>query len=230
MDREIGKLLTLVDELGLRENTIVVFTSDNGPLWERFGGTDSAFFNSTGGLRGRKGGYYEAGIRVPCIVRWTGKIRSGTTSERVTGFEDWLPTFLELIGAKDATPAGIDGISFAPTLLGKAQPERPFLYRESPAYGGQQCVRVGNWKAFRGNLNPRPGGKDAKEPGDIELYDLAKDPAESNNVAKQHPDIVAKLAAIMKEQHVPTTLWPIRALDGDAPEPLAPKKKATKKN
>lgn len=214
LDREIGRLLKMVDELGLRENTIVVFTSDNGPLWDRFGGTDTDFFNSAGGLRGRKGNYYEAGFRVPCIVRWTGKIAPGTTSERVTGFEDWMPTFLELIGAKDATPKGIDGISFAPTLLGKAQPERPFLYRESQGYDGQQSVRVGNWKAIRTNLHPRPVVKN-KQPGAIELYDLAKDPTESTDVAAQHPDVVAKLGAILKEQHVPSKLWPIRALDAE---------------
>ena len=220
LDRDIGRLLALVDELGLRENTIVVFSSDNGPLWERFGGTDSGFFNSAGGLRGQKGGYYEAGFRVPCLVRWTGKIAAGTTSERVTGFEDWLPTLLELAGAKDATPAGLDGISFAPTLLGKTQPERPFLYRESQAGGGQQCVRVGDWKAFRTNLNPPANAPKKKQasPGStaIELYNLKTDPAETTNVAAQHPDIVAKLAAIMREQHVPTTLWPIRVLDADA--------------
>ena len=214
MDREMGRLLAMVDGFGLRENTIVVFTSDNGPLWDRFGGTDTDFFNSAGGLRGRKGNYYEAGFRVPCIVRWTGRIAPGTTSERVTGAEDWLPTFLELIGAKDATPKGIDGISFAPTLLGKSQPERPFLYRESQGYDGQQSVRVGNWKAIRTNLHPRPAAKN-KEPAPFELYDLAKDPSETKNVAAQHPDIVAKLSAIMKEQHVPSKLWPIRALDGE---------------
>lgn len=218
MDREIGRLLALLDELGLRENTLVVFTADNGPLWGRFGGTDSAFFASAGGLRGRKGGYYEAGIRVPCLVRWPGKIQPGSTSDRVTGFEDWLPTLLELIGAQDATPPRTDGTSFAPTLLGKTQPERPFLYRESPGYGGQQCVRVGDWKAFRGNLNPRGAAK-STPPGEIELYNLAKDPSESRDVAKEHPEIVARLAAILREQHVPTKLWPIRALDGDVPEP-----------
>ena len=218
LDREIGKLLALVDEFGLREKTIVVFTSDNGPLYDRLGGTDAEFFNSAGGLRGFKGGYYEGGFRVPCLVRWTGKIAPGTASARVTGFEDWMPTLLELAGAKDAAPAGIDGISFAPTLLGRAQPERPFLYRESQAYGGQQCVRVGDWKAFRTNLNP-PAGAGKKKPTPvgstaIELYDLKNDPAETTNVAAQHPEIVAKLAAIMQEQHVPSTLWPIRALDG----------------
>jgi arylsulfatase A-like enzyme len=216
LDREIGKLLALVDDLALRENTIVVFSSDNGPLWERFGGTDSGFFNSHGGLRGRKGSYYEGGFRVPCIVRWTGRITPGTTSERVTGFEDWLPTILELAGAKERTPSGIDGISFAPTLLGRTQPERPFLYREAPGYGGQQSVRVGRWKAIRTNLHPPPGATN-QAPGAIELYDLASDPAESRDVAARHPEVVARLAAILREQHVPAKLWPIRALDEEAP-------------
>jgi arylsulfatase A len=214
MDREIGRLLAMVDGFGLRENTIVVFTSDNGPLWDRFGGTDTDFFNSAGGLRGRKGNYYEAGVRVPCIVRWTGKVAAGTTNERVTGAEDWLPTFLELIGSKDATPNGIDGISFAPTLLGKTQPARPFLYRESQGYGGQQSVRVGNWKGIRTGLHPA-SAKGKQQSTALELYDLAKDPAETTDVAAQHPDVVAKLSAILKAQHVPSKLWPIRALDGE---------------
>lgn len=213
LDREIGRLLALVDELGLREQTIVVFSSDNGPLWDRFGGTDTDFFNSAGGLRGRKGNYYEAGFRVPCLVRWSGKIAPGTTSERVTGFEDWLPTLLELAGAKSATPPGIDGISFAPTLLGKTQPERPFLYRESQGTTGQQYLRVGKWKAIRTNLHPAPRAKQ-QEPGALELYDLASDPTESRDVAAQNPEVVARMLAIMKEQHVPSKLWPIRALDG----------------
>jgi arylsulfatase A len=218
LDREIGKLLGMIDEFGLRENTIVVFTSDNGPLWDRFGGTDTDFFNSAGGLRGRKGNYYEGGFRVPCVVRWTGKIAPGTTSERVVGAEDWLPTFLELAGAKDAIPTGIDGISFAPTLMGKSQPERPFLYRESQGYGGQACVRVGKWKAIRLNLHPPEAGKKAKNAGPVtlQLYDLAKDPAETTDVAAKNPDVVRKLSAIMKEQHVPTKLWPIRVLDAEA--------------
>ncbi|MBI5766379.1 MAG: arylsulfatase [Verrucomicrobia bacterium] len=218
LDREIGKLLALVDEFGLREKTIVIFTSDNGPLYDRLGGTDCEFFNSAGGLRGYKGGYYEGGFRVPSLVRWTGRIAPGSVSTRVTGFEDWLPTLLELSGAKGETPAGIDGISFAPTLLGQKQPERPFLYRESPGYGGQACVRVGDWKAIRLNLNLAPNAKKKQGSGttEIELYNLASDPAEKNNVAAQHPDIVAKLAAIMKAQHLPTKLWPNRVLDAEA--------------
>ncbi len=220
LDREIGNLLALVDDYGLRENTIVIFTSDNGPLWDRYGGTDSAFFGSAGGLRGAKGGYYEAGFRVPQLVRWTGKISAGTVNARVTGFEDWLPTLLELAGAKDATPAGLDGISFAPTLRGQTQPERPFLYRESQANTGQQYVRVGDWKAIRLNLHPTPNAKKKAAPANgstaIELYNLKTDPAETTNVAAQHPEVVARLAAIMKAQHVPTKLWPIKVLDDEA--------------
>ncbi|MGE5193524.1 MAG: arylsulfatase, partial [Deltaproteobacteria bacterium] len=124
LDREIGRLIDLVEELGLTERTIFVFTSDNGPLYDRYGGTDTDFFLSAGDFRGRKGSLYEGGIRVPCIVRWKGNIAPGTKSNRVTGFEDWLPTLLELIGAKDRTPAGIDGVSFAPTLTGKPQDPR----------------------------------------------------------------------------------------------------------
>ncbi len=217
MDREIGRLLAMVDGFGLREHTIVVFTSDNGPLWDRFGGTDSAFFNSAGGLRGAKGNYYEAGVRVPYIVRWTGRIAPGSTSDRVVGFEDWLPTLLDLAGAVEATPPGIDGISFAPTLMGKKQDSRPFLYRESQAGGGQQYIRLGDWKGIRLNLHPPTGGKKKQTtPGstDLELYNLRTDPAETTNVAAQHPEIVARMMAVMKAQHVPSPLWPIRALDG----------------
>ena len=113
---------------------------------------------------------------------------------------------------REATPARLDGISFAPTLLGAKQAPRPFLYRESPGRTGQQCVRVGDWKAIRQNLHPAPKTK-SQRPGDLELYDLAKDPAETTDVAAQHPDIVAKLAKIMQEQHVKSELFPIRALD-----------------
>lgn len=210
LDREVGRVLDLVKELGLDENTLFVFTSDNGPLYDGLGGTDTEFFNSAAGFRGRKGSFYEGGFRVPCLVRWKGKIAPGTTSDRVTGFEDWLPTLLELAGAKDREPAGLDGISFAPTLLGQPQAPRPFLYRESPGYGGQQCVRVGHWKFVRQNLNAKDN--EAKRPTN-ELYDLEKDPFETKDVSAQHLNIVAELAAIALEQHVPATLWPLPALD-----------------
>ena len=144
LDREVGRLVECVRELGLEQQTVIVFTSDNGPLYDRVGGTDTDFFDSASGLRGRKGSLYEGGVRVPCIVRWPGRIPPGTTHDRVTGFEDWLPTLMELAGFKSEIPKGLDGISFAPPLLGRRQRERPFLYREFPGYGGQQSVRVGD--------------------------------------------------------------------------------------
>jgi len=210
LDREAGRMLDLLKELGLEKHTLFVFTSDNGPLYDRHGGTDTEFFRSAAGWRGRKGSFYEGGFRVPCLVRWTGTIAPGTTSDRVTGFEDWLPTLLELIGAKDQTPAGLDGLSFAPTLRGQSQPPRPFLYRESPGYGGQQCVRVGDWKLVRQHLNAAPN--QSNQPT-TELYDLAHDPGETTDLAAAHPDQVAKLLALARAQRVPTPLWPIRALD-----------------
>lgn len=220
MDREVGRLMELVKQLGLDENTIFIFTSDNGPLYDQLGGTDSGFFASAGKFRGRKGSMYEGGIRVPCLVRWKGRIAAGTTSDRVTGFEDWLPTLLELIGAKSATPAGLDGLSFAPTLFGRTQAERPFLYRESPGYGGQQSIRVGKWKAVRQKLNPGPKAK--LEPGALELYNLATDSSETTNLAAQHPDVVEKLTALMTAQHQRSPLFPMRALEArPAHEPPA---------
>ncbi|MFM7102148.1 MAG: arylsulfatase, partial [Verrucomicrobiota bacterium] len=104
MDREIGRLLALLDELGLRRRTLVIFSSDNGPLYGNLGGTDADFFGSAAGFRGRKGSFYEGGFRVPCLVRWPGRIPAGTVSDRITGFEDWLPTLLELVGASSEIP------------------------------------------------------------------------------------------------------------------------------
>ena len=212
MDRDVGRLLSLIKELSLDEQTIVIFTSDNGPLYDRLGGTDTDFFDSGAGLRGRKGSFYEGGFREPCLVRWTGRIAAGSISDRVTGFEDWLPTLLELIGARQSTPGGLDGISFAPTLLGQQQEPRSFLYRESPGYGGQQAVRVGDWKAIRLNLNL---GAKSKVQGtrDVELYNLASDPSETTNVADQNPEVVDKLRSIMEKQHIKSDLFPLRAID-----------------
>jgi arylsulfatase A len=210
MDREVGRVQALIKKLGLDDNTIFIFTSDNGPLYDQLGGTDTDFFNSAAGFRGRKGSFYEGGFREPCVIRWKGKISAGSTSDRVTGFEDWLPTLLELIGEKKKTPHGIDGVSFAPTLFGKKQEPRPFLYRESPGYGGQQCVRVGDWKLVRQNLKPGPNNK---QPATTELYNLAADPNETTDIAAKHPEMVKKLLVLAREQHVPTELWPIPVLD-----------------
>ncbi len=229
MDREVGRLVDLVRELGLEEKTVFVFTSDNGPLsgfHQGFAGTDARFFNSSGGLRDGKGSLYEGGIRVPGIVRWRGVIRSGAVSHRVTGFEDWLPTILELAGQQAAIPPGIDGISFAPTLRGEQQPERPFLYREFPAYGGQQSVRVGTWKLVRRNLLPRKKEAAQGLKPTLELYDLATDPQEERNLADTHPEVVARLMQIMNQQHTPSRQFPFPALDNHQNELVPGAKKS----
>jgi arylsulfatase A-like enzyme len=210
MDREVGRLLDLVQELGLDERTIVVFTSDNGPTYDRLGGSDSAFFESAGSFRGLKGSLYEGGVRVPAIVRWPGRVPAGLVSERVTGFEDWLPTLLELAGARGDVPGEVDGVSFAPTLLGRPQEPRPFLYREFPGYGGQQTVRVGDWKAVRQGLGSEGLPR-------TELYDLAADAGETRDVAGEHPEVVARLEAVLAREHQPSAAFPLRAIDGETP-------------
>lgn len=214
MDREIGRLMDLVRELGLDERTLVVFSSDNGPLngeHQGLAGTDALFFNSSAGLRNGKGTLYEGGIRTPCIARWPGKVKAGTVSEHVSGFEDWLPTFMELAGQKEKLSGDLDGISLVPTLLGKEQSARPFLYREFPAYGGQRSVRVGEWKLVQRNL--MPARKNAKASVTLELFDLKVDPREVHDVAAQKPEVVERLTKIMTSQHVPSTVFPFPALD-----------------
>lgn len=207
LDRGIGQVLALLDELTLADNTLVMFSSDNGPINGRYGGTDMDFFNGTGPLRGFKGSLYEGGIRVPLIARWPGKIAPGGVSELPVAFWDVLPTIAEATGCQP--PEGIDGISYLPTLLGKPEQQKKheFFYWEFPSYGGQQAVRMGPWKGIRQKML-------GKQPQlDIELYNLDADIAEKHNVAAEHPDIVAQIAKIMKEQHTPSKLFPFPALD-----------------
>jgi len=205
LDASIGRLMQVLRELGVDRNTLVVFTSDNGPLFDRLGGTDSAFFNSAGGLRGRKGSLHEGGVRVPCIVRWPG-LRWTGVSDRVTGFEDWLPTLLELAGGRDLVPPDVDGISFVPTLLGRRQRERPFLYREFPGYGGWQAVWRGDWKLVR--HRPRPGGG-MQPPETVELFNLAEDPHEERNLAPDHPRRVRSMLDLARVQHARSARFPL---------------------
>jgi len=213
MDREIGRMVALISELGLDDDTIFVFVSDNGPLTgthQGLAGTDCAFFNSNESRRDGKGTLYDGGFRSPCIVRWKGKIKAGSTSDRVTGFEDWMPTLLELAGAKDKTPR-TDGISFAGTLRGEKQTEREFLYREFPSYGGQQMLRMGEWKLVRRNLMPK--GKAKAAAMTEELFNIAQDPAETKDVAAEHPDLIVKMKGIMAGQHAVSVDFPMKALD-----------------
>lgn len=207
MDRYIGKLLNLLDELKLSDNTLIVFSSDNGTTHLK-DEVDYEFFQSVGELRGLKGSLYEGGVRVPTIVRWPGKVAAGSTSARVSGFEDWMPTLLEAIGAGASVPAETDGISLLPTLLGKQQSERPYLYREFPSYGGQQTIRVGNWKVVRQNMN--------KGNMEVELYNIAQDIGEQQNVADVHPEIVAKLTDQMERVRTPSKVFPLVPLDRPA--------------
>jgi arylsulfatase A len=203
LDEHVGALMQTVDELGLTTNTIFIFTSDNGPLYQRLGGTDCEFFNSARELRGRKGSLYEGGVRVPLLVRWKGQIAAGSVSDRVTGFEDWLPTLLELCRVINRLER-IDGISFSATLLGGKKAERPFLYREFRAYGGQQSVRVGDWKAVRQGLTNTIR---------TELYDLKNDPAEKRDVAGDKPEVVKRLEGIMAKEHERSGLFPLPGVD-----------------
>jgi arylsulfatase A-like enzyme len=202
LDRSVGIILDMLDEYDLADDTIVVFTSDNGATHSPIGGTDVDFFESCGELRGRKGSMYEGGIRVPAIVRWPNHIQAGTVSDRITGFEDWMPTLAELTGA--TADNRTDGVSFAKTLQGKGQPPRDFLYREFAGYGGWRAVWSGDQKFVQKQMHKSPT---------TELYDLRKDPTEANDLAKASPDDVARLLKIAEAEHTPSAIFPLRAID-----------------
>lgn len=201
MDRYIGKLLKRLADLGLAENTLVVFTSDNGTthLGDE---VDFDFFESVASLRGLKGSLYEGGVRVPLIVRWPGHVKPGSVSDYVSGFEDWLPTLMEVVGASAEVPKGLDGMSLVPLLEEKKTAERDFLYREFPSYGGQQALWVGKWKAIKQEMAKK--GK-----GQTELYDLSADEGEKNDVAAKYPEVMQAMQKQMDEQHVPSQVFPL---------------------
>jgi arylsulfatase A-like enzyme len=204
LDTSVGRLLDLLDELELAGDTIVMFTSDNGTTFA--GGVDRVFFASLGELRGHKANLLEGGLRVPLVVRWPGRVAPDTATDHVSAFQDVVPTVLELIGADPPPDEGLDGISFAPTLLGRdAQREHDYLYWEFPEGGMQQAVRLGDWKGLRRRL------KDGVPP--MELYDLATDPGETTDVADRHPQVTARIRAIMGDARVPSPEFPIPALD-----------------
>ena len=209
MDTYIGRVLDLVDELGLTKDTLVIFTSDNGTTHLKLE-VDYDFFESVGKLRGLKGSLYEGGIRVPLIVKWPGKIKAGTVSDRMTGFEDWLVTLHTLIEAKNPLPQVHDGYEQAHLLLGKCALVRPPLYREFSGYGGQQAVWTGKWKGIRQKMLRK--GKN-HDPLKIELYDLDSDPSESTDLAAKYPEVVERIRKLMAEQHVPSPHFPMKPID-----------------
>jgi arylsulfatase A-like enzyme len=197
MDADVGRILEQLKESGLDRDTIVVFTSDNGPHKE--GGHDPDFFRSSGPLRGIKRDLYEGGIRVPFIVRWPGKVVAGRTSDHVIAFWDFLPTAAEIAGVK--APSGLDGISYLPELLGKPQAEHQYLYWEFHERGFTQAIRMGDWKGVRLDVGAPIG-----------LYNLTTDLAEKENVAAAHPDVVAKIDALLKSSRTDSKEFPIRPL------------------
>lgn len=208
LDRDIGAIMDLVKSLGLDENTLVMFSSDNGPTFNRLGGSDSDFFKSAGPFKGLKGSLYEGGIRVPLVARWPGKIVPGQESSHISAFWDIMPTLADITGT--TAPPDIDGISIAPTLLGtNTQQSHELLYWEFPGYGGQQAVRMGDWKAVRQQILKA----DNPDPLNIELYNLAEDIGESTNVADQYPELVEQFRVVMRENRVPSALFPMGPLD-----------------
>jgi arylsulfatase A-like enzyme len=211
MDADIGRILDFLKATGQEENTIVIFTSDNGP--HREGGVDPAFLGSSGPFRGIKRDLYEGGIRVPMIVRWPLRIRPGQVSDFVWAHWDLLPTLAEAAGTN--APPGLDGISVFPLWVGAEQTNRhEYLYWEFHERGFQQALRWGDWKAVR------PGYGQA-----LELYDLSADPGEKHNVANEHPEVVAQIEKFLAEARVDSPEWPVstsappaRIQSGERPE------------
>jgi len=204
MDRDVGRIRALLEELGIAEDTLIIFTSDNGPHLE--GGHDPRFFGSSGPLRGFKRDLYEGGIRVPMVAWWPGTITAGTLSDHPSTFWDFLPTACDIAGIDPPTEG--DGISYLPELLGgRGQPEHEYLYWEFHEQGRKQAVRMGQWKGVRLNVRRDPDGP-------IELYDLSTDIAEERDVAAEHPEVVHQIRRIMAEAHTPSELFPLINQEG----------------
>jgi arylsulfatase len=193
MDRDVGRIVQLVKQLHLENDTLIIFTSDNGPTFA--GGADSTFFASTGGLRGLKQEVYEGGIRVPFIAAWPGHIKADSQSQHASAFWDFLPTACELIGSE--RPAGIDGISYLPTLLGRPERQKmhDLLYWE---LAGRQAVRQGDWKAVR-----------LKKNQPAQLYNLALDPFEKQDVAGENPERLQQMTQLLSDCRTDSEVFPL---------------------
>ena len=194
LDEQVGEIVSLLKTLKLEDDTIVIFSGDNGPQGPDEGSYNADFFNSTGGLRGIKRSLYEGGIREPTIIRWPGHIKAGAVNDTIWVHYDLFPTFAEI--AKVTPPRGLDGVSVLPAWLYDKGIDRKYLYWEFHEGGFAQAVRMGKWKAVKRGVN-----------GKIELYDLDKDIAEKHNVADGNPRIVSAIDKIMKREHRPSPLW-----------------------
>ena len=191
-DEQIGLLVKQLKNLGLYENTLIIFTSDNGPTFN--GGSDSPWFNSAKPFKSEKGwgkaSLHEGGIRIPMIASWPACIKSGTVTDHISAFWDVMPTLAEITGCSQPET---DGISFLPALLGKVQPKHKYLYWEYPEGTGSKAIRMGNWKGYISGIR--------KGNNELELYNLAEDPLEQINVATQYPDIIKEMEQMMNGAH-----------------------------
>lgn len=198
LDNQVGEIMAKLEKLGIADNTIVMFTSDNGPHME--GGADPEYFNSNGPFKGTKRDLYEGGIRVPLIVKWPGQVKPNTRTDHVSAFWDVFPTISNIANLE--VPRSLDGVSFLPTLLGqeKDQEEHEYLYWEFHEKGGRQAIRKGNWKAVKYNVF---GSSDSP----IELYDLDTDLGEENDLAKDYPKVVEEMKNILEEARTPSEVF-----------------------
>ena len=193
LDGYVGEISRKINELNLQNNTLIIFTSDNGPVH----GIDN--LDSNGDLRGYKRDLYEGGIRVPFMAKWPGKIKAGTVSGHISAFQDYFPTLLDAAGVKNYPET--DGISFLPTLLDSGgQREHKYLYWEFHWWKpSRQAIRMDKWKAVKNSPQ-----------AEMELYDLDQDISEENNVALQHPDIVKKITELFKIARTEDKRWPLK--------------------
>jgi arylsulfatase A-like enzyme len=196
LDADVGELIRLLKEMDIDRETVVVFTSDNGPQGSDEGGYDQALFDSNGPFRGLKRELYEGGIRVPLIVRGPGRVRAGATSAYPVTLCDIMPTAASLAGAR--TSFATDGVSLQSLLRGGRAPRRESLYWEFHEGGFVQAVRMGNWKAVRRGTT-----------GAVELYDLKTDVGETRDVAARHPALVRRAGEVMRREHVESEDWPL---------------------
>jgi len=211
LDEHVGTVVDRLEDLGILDNTLIVFTSDNGTTHTsgdpafHVGGVDAVFFDSVAGLRGWKGSVYEGGIRVPCVVRWPGKVKAGSENNVPSYFPDWFSTLAGVAGVETPSDQRLDGLDLRPLLEGGDIDDRAeLMIWDFANYGGLVAVRDGKWKAVRRDLAK-------KKPADWELYDLEADRAEQNDLASEHPEIVERL----KKAFIDT-----RIVEPDFPSPL----------
>ncbi|MDH5381272.1 MAG: sulfatase-like hydrolase/transferase, partial [Cyclobacteriaceae bacterium] len=200
LDEQVGEIIAKLKKLNIEDNTIIIFTSDNGPSYA--GGADPEWFDSAKPFKSSygwaKGFLKEGGIRVPMVVKWPRQINPGTKSDVISCFQDMLPTFLDIT---NTTPTVVtDGKSLLPALKGSNEQIHPYLYWEFPEYGGQQAVRMGPWKIYRANIN------NEKKPLSLELFNLENDPQELHDVSAEYPQILDSLLQIMAKEHTVSPL------------------------